>query len=376
MKISIRLLLFATVSLTGCTAMALRRESTNVSISVGDLDQQEVLDNLARFVDNYNAFPSFAYATQGAAAITDEGTVSGGATFMHSSSGTLGLMGSRTIADSYTLTPVNDPRKLELMRCAFQLAVSSCGYGPEAQRCPDCEATFNRFYTGDPTAKVADNPNSGEVTSECLKGSPCWLCAGPKKCVPKGCCIPVGHYCNTYVWVLPEGREYLTRLTIAIMDYAINAAPVPLTKQVTYYLDENGVPTTQKLAVGQVTAGVAVTEDPISLLNTTTAAETQIDQELQQRMRRDQAKLKELEEEAKNSGGKLTEADKIMYRQLRREVEILSGKLDYLDHQLKTGALKHQYYRPVPSPEAGAAILPFSQAQRVLAPTFVGPAAP
>jgi hypothetical protein len=369
MKMTIRVLLIATVSLTGCTAMALRRESDKVSISVGDLYQQEVLDNLARFVDNYNAFPSFAYATQGAAILTDEGTFGAGATLTHSSSATLSLLGSRTIQDSYTLTPVNDPRKLELMKCAFQRAVSSCGYGPESQKCPDCEATFNRFYTGDPTAKVADNL-VGEVTSECLKDAGPWFCAGPKKCVPKGCCIPVGHYCNTYVWVPPEGREYLTKLTIAIMDYAINSAPVPVTKQVTYYLDENGVPTTQKLAVGQVSAGVAVIEDPISLLNTANQTEIQIDMQLQQQMRRDKDAIKKLE--AKN-GGNLTEADKITYRQLTREVEALSGKLDYLDHQLKTGALKQQYYRPAPAPEVGAAFLPFTQSQRALTGSAFAP---
>ena len=119
MKISIRLLLLATVSLTGCTAAALRHETTNVSVSIGDVYQQEVLDNLARFVDNYNAFPSFAYANQGAANVTDEGSFGAGATLTHSSSATLSLLGSRTILDSYTLTPVNDPRKLELIRCAF-----------------------------------------------------------------------------------------------------------------------------------------------------------------------------------------------------------------------------------------------------------------
>ena len=44
---------------------------------------------------------------------------------------TLGLNfgGQRTCLESYTLTPVNDPRKLELMRCAYQKAVRSCGIG-------------------------------------------------------------------------------------------------------------------------------------------------------------------------------------------------------------------------------------------------------
>jgi hypothetical protein len=358
MKISIPLLLLATVCSTGCTAMALRHESDKISISVGDLYQQEVLDNLARFVDNYNAFPSFAYANQGAAIITDEASAGASPTIATISSVLLNVAGSRSVMDSYTLTPVNDPRKLELMKCAFQRAVSSCGYGtgPESQRCPDCEASFNTFYTGNAKTKVEDQLN-GQVTSECLK-APCrWFCAGPKKCVPKGCCMPVGHYCGTYVWVPPEGREYLTSLTIAIMDYAINSAPAPINKQVTYYLDENGIPTTQKQAVGQVSAGIAVDEDPISLLNTSSQTEGQLDQQIRQQLRRSDAMLTELRAQATNNAGKLTEADKITFARVTREVETLSRKLDYLDHQIKTGGLKQQYYRPAPGPDVGSGLL-------------------
>jgi hypothetical protein len=362
MKTFIPLVLLATACLSGCTAMALKHESDKVSISVGDLYQQEVLDNLARFVDNYNAFPSFAYANQGAAIITDAGSAGASPTLATISSVLLNFSASRNIMDSYTLTPVNDPRKLELMRCAFQRAVSSCGYGAaaESQHCPDCEASFNTFYTGDAKTKVADQLN-GQVTSECLK-APCrWFCAGPKKCVPKGCCIPVGHYCGTYVWVPPEGREYLSSLTIAIMDYAINSAPAAINKQVTYYLDENGIPTTQKQAVGQVSAAVAVDEDPISLLNTSSQTEGQLDQQIQQQLRRADAMLRQLRNEANNNAGKLTEADKITYIRLTREVETLSRKLDYLDHQLKTGGLKQQYYRPARGPEIGSGLLYLQQ---------------
>jgi hypothetical protein len=367
MKNYIPVLLLTSVCLTGCTAAALRRESTGVSVSVGDLYQQEVLDNLAKFVVNYNAFPSFAYANQGSASITDEGSLTVAPTWVQQGMNMLGVtgVGSRNIQDSYTLTPVNDPRKLELMKCAYQRALISCGYGPgqESLTCPDCEATFNRFYTGDAKTKVADQL-SGEVTSECLRAPFCWLCTGPKKCVPKGCCC-VGRYCKTYVWVLPEGQEYLTNLTIAILDYALNSAPTQATKQVTYYLDENGIPTTQKLAVGQVSSTVPVDEDPISLLNTPAAAEAQLNMQVQQQIRQYQAEIKALEDK----GGTLTEAEKIKYRHLLREAESLQGKLDYLDHQLKTGGLKTQYYRSAPRPEGAPELLQLRQYLNTIPPS-------
>ena len=59
--------------------------------------------------------------------------------------------------ESFVLTPINDPRKLELMRCAYQIAVSSCGYGVPSRNCPDCQARFNTFYTGDPEGNIQRN---------------------------------------------------------------------------------------------------------------------------------------------------------------------------------------------------------------------------
>ena len=52
--------------------------------------------------------------------------------------------------ENYTMTPINDPRKLELMRCAYQRAVTSCCMLGEAAGCPSCEKRFNRFYLGSP----------------------------------------------------------------------------------------------------------------------------------------------------------------------------------------------------------------------------------
>ena len=74
----------------------------------------------------------------------------------------------RSQQEAFTVTPVNDPRKLELMRCAYQLAVSSCGRGAVSGTCPDCQTRFNVFYTGDPNGDIRQGAN-GIVTSECLK---------------------------------------------------------------------------------------------------------------------------------------------------------------------------------------------------------------
>ena len=48
---------------------------------------------------------------------------------------------------------------------------------------------------------------------------PGWYGYGRKRDVPKDACY-VGNYCQTYVWVLPDHVEYLTRLSLAILDIA------------------------------------------------------------------------------------------------------------------------------------------------------------
>ena len=119
------------------------------------------------------------------------------------------------------------------------------------------------FYTGDPNGDIRQGAN-GIVTSECLKANCCWFHAGCKKCWAKhGSCKCCGEYCGMYVWVGPEGRDELTKLTLAILDYALHEPPVKRTKQVDYYLDEYGLPTTsQTLAVGKVTAKSRSTSAP------------------------------------------------------------------------------------------------------------------
>ena len=63
--------------------------------------------------------------------------------------------------------------------------------------------------------------------------------------------MAVGEYCGCYVWVLPEGQDQLTKLTLAILDYALHEPPVKRTKQVDYNIDEYGLPTTSQRCRGQ-----------------------------------------------------------------------------------------------------------------------------
>jgi hypothetical protein len=387
MKPSMGLILIVVISLAGCTDTQLRKNTERQAWTVGDIQQQQVLDNLAMFVYDYNALPSFSYPNQSGSNVTDTGNagmtpgwsrITQGPQVGQLLFGALGLSFSaaRTAQEAFTLQPINDPRRLELMRCAYQRAVATCGCGPESQNCPDCQAIFNKFYTGDPNGNIVDHAH-GIVTSECLK-SPCWFHVGCKKCAPKHCPC-VGHYGDVYVWVTPDGRDQLTKLTLAILDYSMNSAPVGLTKQVVYYLDEYGVPTQQKLAVGQVTATVAIDEQNASLLNTTNAEEVRVEQIIKTRLKQVNEELDELADKIKKTtesdaksgaektrSGPKNDPDFERYKVLLADKEALEDKLAYLREQLRTPGLKQQFYPAGASPAPGAPVLQFNLMQSTL----------
>ena len=321
------------------------------------MQERQVLDNLAMFVCNYNAMPHFSYANQSGAQVTDQanGNASmgwGRVNLFGSTSATgtnnnfpfplllsaIGISGGaqRSQQEAFTVTPVNDPRKLELMRCAYQLAVSRCGRGAASGTCPDCQTRFNVFYTGDPNGDIRQGAN-GIVTSECLKGNCCWFHVGCKKCWEKHHkCSCYGEYCGVYVWVLPDGRDELTKLTLAILDYALHEPPAKRTKQVDYYIDEYGLPTTSQHSVGKVSAQVAIDETPESLLKKDRAEEARIEQLLDYRHKHVKERL-------------ATVTNPEERKALLDEDQMLEAKIDFLHDQLRTGGLKEPYYPRLPA---------------------------
>lgn len=368
---SLRLLWLALVLLaaSGCTHVQLRKNTVRQAWTLGEIHQQQVLNNLAMFVYNPNSLPSFAIPNQGGSNVTDSGSTSVQPAFSRSSGAflfnSLGLSfgAARQAQESFTMTPVNDPRKLELMRCAYQQAVANCGLAQVAEHCPDCKSIMNRFYTGDPDGDITAR-SGGQVTSECLK-APCWFCVGSKKCVPKHCpCTYVGEYCGVCVWVLPEGREELTKLTLAILDYALNNPPVLRTKQVVYYIDEYGLPTQQARAVGTVTAQVNIDERTGSLLNASSGEQARLEQIIKARLQVINENLARLE------GNKHLDDKSISDQRVHMlaERQALEQKLQYINEQFRTGALKEKYYPPSPSSTPGSLLLPFNMQQDILTP--------
>ncbi|HEY5315552.1 MAG TPA: hypothetical protein VIK18_23680 [Pirellulales bacterium] len=323
--------------------MQLRRNTINQARTVADIHQQQVLNNLAMFVYNPNSMPCFSYPTQGVNQVintTNAGYTQGFAyagmgpragTFLLNSLG-FSLNGSHESSEAFTMVPINDPRKLELMRCAYQIAASSCGRGAPAATCPDCQARFGIFYTGDPHGNIRES-TVGTVTKDCL-GTECWFHVGCRKCVPHDCdCIYVGQYCGVYVWVLPQGRDELAKLTLAILDYAMRDPPVRLTKEVVYYIDEHGLPTTQHESVGKVTANIAINERNEGLLNLPPKEESALEQQLKSELAGVESQLERL-----GMNSKTPQVEDLMAQR-----KLLTSKLEYLKTQVNIQGLTHEF---------------------------------
>src|SRR5262245_31383339 len=113
----------------GCAHQQLRWNTTHQARTLTDIYEQQVLDNLARFVHDPNALPSFAFPNQGGSDVTDTGSVGSDTTWNRIGfvSEVLRLSGTRGVKEAWTMTPVYDVRRLELMKCAYQHALVSAG---------------------------------------------------------------------------------------------------------------------------------------------------------------------------------------------------------------------------------------------------------
>jgi len=263
--------------ITGCTHMQLEKNTLGQFHTVSDLHQQQVLDNLAMFVYDPGSLPYFNVLGTGINEVSDTGSLASTTTLARETAANLFMVGSevagltatRNMRENWSATPVNDPRRLELMRCAYQKTVAanlcqSGGLTAVSSICPDCEQRWKAFYGEGKDHKV---DSAGRVTSECLGTGKPWFCWGCQKDVPKNCgCQYVGHYCGVYIWVLPDGRQELAKLTLAILDYAVNQPAYTLTKDVTLNLDANGKLVKSSEAVRSIKATIPVSVSSYSLL--------------------------------------------------------------------------------------------------------------
>jgi hypothetical protein len=255
------LLVLCCIPVSGCAHTQLRWNTTHQAKTLTEIYEQQVLDNLAMFVHDAGSLPSFAFPNAGGTDVTDGASFGNDMKWVRPTNALKNFLftenlakfgSSRSMKEAWTLTPVYDVRRLELMRCAYQDAVACSGLRSTNMDCPDCDKIRRAFYLGQPSDRYDDSDEknnlsawtekTGRTTPACFT-SVRWLCCGKKKDLPKDKCTKIGHYCGTYVWLNKGGQNELTKLTMVILDYAYSTQPGPRqksTKDITIYMDEQG----------------------------------------------------------------------------------------------------------------------------------------
>ena len=189
---------------SGCAATQLKYSTGRTTNTLVDMQYSQVLDNLARFVDNPGTMPYYAIIGQGTVLVTDQGAVQDALTWVHHafplSIFSIGPF-SRSVAEQWQMAPVTDPDKLKQIRCLFQ-QVS----GQKFADCYDCQKQLKDVATDD----------------KCRELAPCWFHVGGKWDVPRDA-LYVGRHGHTVVWVTDEGVDSLTRLSLAVQDIATSS---------------------------------------------------------------------------------------------------------------------------------------------------------
>jgi hypothetical protein len=200
--------------LNGCkTQQSLRENTVVTAATLAEVNYQQILDNVAMFVDNPAVLPSFATIGGGAVTVADHITVNVAPTYVptlafHQQSGAglpiLSIFFSptcdRLVTENWALQPVENAHRLRDIGCAFQLLVGE--EGPD----PYCVRHLQEALL------TEDEPLAVLIP----RG---WYCVGKKHDVPKDACY-VGHHCQTYVWVMHDGVGGLSRFMLTVLQLA------------------------------------------------------------------------------------------------------------------------------------------------------------
>jgi hypothetical protein len=166
----------------GCMSQQLGFTTRRTVSVLPDLQYQQVIDNLAKIASNPGFLPYLAVAGQGAVQVTDNGSSLLGLNAQSKllAPASLSVGATRNVTGTWSLGTVTSPEKIRSMQAVYLHAI---------------------------TGRAAGDPAFG------------WLKIGGQGDVPKLASY-VGQFEDVYVWVMPEGIEGLSELTLAILDVA------------------------------------------------------------------------------------------------------------------------------------------------------------
>jgi hypothetical protein len=203
------------VALSGCQHIQLENHTLRQASTLSDLQYRQVLSNIAMFSENCNSLPYYSLVGAGTTNISDNVSASDALSFekVFNDGQFLGfrydkngasLGGQITSGEQWGTTSVLNPDALLLMRCVYQMTV--CGSACDC----DCQKNVATYFERNPCYLEAMHPG--------------WFGVGKLKDVPK-CAAHVGRYGKIYAWVMPDGVDNLSKLSLAILDIGTAVKP-------------------------------------------------------------------------------------------------------------------------------------------------------
>ena len=221
-----------TASGPGCASRQLSFSTVLTANTHQTILFQMVLDNVAMFVSQPDTMPWHIRVRDGTVQVQDQvgiGQHGGGLTTFTatgSASRPTAPQGARKVALQWGTDAVGDPVQLFALQTAYRRA---------ARPAADAHAELHRGGPARPRRAGERMPTSSGrrpqaqrqrpetshvltsmVIAERRRDSEGWFCVGRKKDVPRDACY-VGHHGDTYVWVMPEGVDGLTRFTLLVL---------------------------------------------------------------------------------------------------------------------------------------------------------------
>jgi hypothetical protein len=114
------------VSFPGCTSNRLLRGTLEQAGTLTELQYQQVLNNLAMFCANPGAMPWHVNIRDGSAQIADLGSAQYVGDWHRAFSSHPALLGSRTVIEQWSMSPITDDTELKVLRLAYRRAL---GFG-------------------------------------------------------------------------------------------------------------------------------------------------------------------------------------------------------------------------------------------------------
>jgi hypothetical protein len=245
------LLTLVLIACGGCTHRQLSRSIIHQASTIVTVEYQMVLDNLAMYTASPELLPWHVRISDGTVQVNDEGGLSELGVQWGSTPGfTQALRAVRSVTEQWGAHPVTDPLVVKTLQDAYRQAVGlpplpDPGLLAQSSTSVPTAGSAAGPATGDETAAIASDetreelPPAGAAASEKVAagavgselpydGAPLallrdkidvpvgWFRVGRKCDVPKEACF-VGHYCDHYVWVMPEHVEDLSHFTLIVL---------------------------------------------------------------------------------------------------------------------------------------------------------------